>query len=85
MDHIDFIICMKEAGLTLEAIKHYFDLYREGEETLEQREEILAKQQAIILEKMTKQQKTLDYLDYKINLTKDRISQRDHQKMGVNL
>ncbi|WP_086349067.1 MerR family transcriptional regulator [Candidatus Enterococcus clewellii] len=79
-DRIEFILCMKESGLSLEMIKEYFDLYKEGDHTLEKRLSLLQKQEQETKEKLERVQATLDYIHYKMGLTKSNIKKRDKGK-----
>lgn len=65
---IDFILCMRKAGLPIDVLKTYVDLVDQGEDTIDARLEILAEQREQLLTRMQDLQKTLDLLDYKINL-----------------
>lgn len=63
---IDFIACMRTAGLSLEVLKQYTDLVRVGDESLEERKEILIEERKQLLKKKEEMEKVLDRLDYKI-------------------
>lgn len=79
LNHLDFILCMKESQMSLEMIKHYFDLYNLGPETLEQRLDLLKQQRELTEQKQQEIQKTLDYIDYKIQLTEKNLA--EHQEI----
>ena len=70
---IEFIICMKHAGLSLEDIKKFIDLNKEGDKTIPERLEILKHQKKVLTNEIKNKEKTLDYLNYKINLYKGRV------------
>lgn len=70
---IEFIICMKHAGLSLEDIKKFIDLNKEGDKTIPERLEILKHQKKVLTDEIKNKEKTLDYLNYKINLYKGRV------------
>lgn len=63
---IDFIKCMRTAGLPVEVLVEYFALVHQGDETIEARKVILEQQRTQLVGKMAKLQETLDLLDYKI-------------------
>lgn len=63
---IDFIACMRTAGLSLDVLKRYTDLVREGDDTLLERKEILIEERKQLLKKKEEMEKVLDRLDYKI-------------------
>lgn len=63
---IDFIACMRTAGLSLDVLKQYTELVRAGDETLEERKEILIEERKLLLKKKEEMEIVLDRLDYKI-------------------
>ncbi len=67
LKRIEFIKCMRSAGLPVEVLIEYVGLYQQGDQTIEARKEILKEQRAILAAKMAEMQKTLDLLDYKID------------------
>ena len=64
---INFIKCMRSAGLPIEALIEYVALYKEGSKTEVSRKAILIEQRDILQERMSSLQKTLDKLNYKID------------------
>lgn len=73
---IEFIICMKHAGLSLEDIKTFINLNKEGDKTIPARLEILENQKKILADEIKNKEKTLDYLNYKINLYKEKENKK---------
>ena len=65
---IEFIKCMRNAGLEIEVLKEYVKLFREGKSTLAKRKELLEKQREKLLQKQRNINETLERLNYKINL-----------------
>lgn len=63
---INFIKCMKAAGLSIENIRNYVDLFHQGLETIPQRKEILANQLDELLVKRKELDATIAYLQQKI-------------------
>lgn len=64
---INFIKCMRGAGLPIEALIEYVALYKEGSKTEASRKAILIEQRDILQERMDSLQKTLNKLNYKID------------------
>lgn len=63
-----FAKVMRNAGISVEALTKYVALFQQGrEETLEKRRAILFEQRAILQQKISDLNETLDYLDYKID------------------
>ena len=71
---IEFIKCMRNAGLSIEVLTKYVELFNEGKSTLKERKELLIGQREKLLEKQEDIKKTLDRLNYKIELYDDIIS-----------
>lgn len=65
---IDFILCMRKAGLPIDVLKTYVDLVDQGDSTIDARLKILAEQREQLLARMQDLKKTLGVLDYKIDL-----------------
>jgi DNA-binding transcriptional MerR regulator len=63
---IDFIKCMRNAGLAIEQLIRYVQLFPQGDTTIEARKNILKDQREQIVARMAELQRTLDVLDYKI-------------------
>ncbi|MBO6438777.1 MerR family transcriptional regulator [Enterococcus faecalis] len=67
IDWIFTIKCMREAGLSIDSLIEYNALYLEGEETYQDRKEILLKERQNLLDKINDIKLTLDRLEYKIS------------------
>lgn len=66
VDQIQFVLCMKRTGLSLEEIQAYTHLYLAGPETKDQRLTILEQQKAETLKKIQELQDAITYIDKKI-------------------
>lgn len=65
---VDFIKCMRGAGLPVEVLIEYVALVQQGDKTIEARKEILKQQRALVAARLAEMQKTLDLLDHKIEV-----------------
>ena len=65
---IDFIKCMRSAGLPVEQLAQYVQLFPQGDATVEARKKILQDQREQIAARVAELQRTLDLLDSKIAL-----------------
>ncbi|MHC1745718.1 MAG: MerR family transcriptional regulator [Negativicutes bacterium] len=63
---VEFIKCMRGAGLPIEVLIEYVGLFQQGDETIEARKEILIEQRKLLAARMKDMQNTLERLDYKI-------------------
>lgn len=63
---VEFVKCMRGAGLPIEVLIEYVGLFQQGEETAETRKELLIEQRRQLIIRMEDMKKTLERLDYKI-------------------
>jgi DNA-binding transcriptional MerR regulator len=68
LNWIDFIKCMRNAGLPIEQLAQYVQLFPQGDATVEARKKILQDQREQIAARIAELQRTLDLLDSKIAL-----------------
>ncbi len=66
LDWIHTIKCMREAGLSIESLIEYNALYKAGEQTFEERKQILLEERLNLLTKIAELERTLGKLDYKL-------------------
>ena len=65
---IGFVKCMRSAGLSIEVLKQYFELFAKGKRTLKTRRDLLSTEREKLKDRMTELQETLKRLDYKISV-----------------
>ena len=65
---VDFIKCMRSAGLPIEVLIEYVALVQQGDKTIEARKDILIEQRELLTTRMKEMQKTLDILEHKIEV-----------------
>ncbi len=70
---VQFIKCMRSAGLPIEVLIEYVGLVQQGDGTVPARKEILQEQRALLAARIAEMQKTLDLLDYKIEVYENRV------------
>ncbi len=71
---IDLAICMRGAGLPIEAIIEYVQLCQAGSGTISARLKLLQDQRDKLLEQQAKTEQTLERLAYKISVYEQAIS-----------
>ena len=59
---------MRSAGIPIEALIEYCALTQQGDATITARKELLVEERTKLLEKMEDMKKTLDKLNYKIDI-----------------
>lgn len=65
---VEFIKCMRGAGLPIEVLIDYVSMFQQGDSTIDTRKELLIEQRKALAEKIEEMKKTLARLDYKIEL-----------------
>lgn len=63
---VEFVKCMRGAGVSIEALIEYMDLFEEGERTAAARKTLLEEQRELVRSRIADLQAGLDRLDYKI-------------------
>lgn len=79
LKRIEFIKCMRLAGLPIELLIEYYSLVQQGNETSATRKAILEEQQERLITKRDELQKTLDLLAYKISVYEELILQKENE------
>lgn len=74
LKRIEFIKCMRSAGLPIEVLGEYLDLVAAGDETSAQRRQILIEQREILLDRIEELEKVLGVLDHKIEIYDERLA-----------
>ena len=65
---VEFIKCMRGAGLPIEVLIDYVSMFQQGDSTIDARKELLVDQRKVLAKKIEDMNKTLARLDYKIDL-----------------
>lgn len=65
---IEFIKCMRAAGMPIEALIEYMNLFKQGKKTIVARKQLLIEQRDVLLKKQEEIKNTIERLDYKIEL-----------------
>ena len=80
---VDFIKCMRSAGLPIEVLIEYFNLVQQGDRTIDARKEILIEQRGQLLVRMAEMQETLDLLNYKIEVYENAVLKAEKAMIQV--
>lgn len=70
---LEMALCMRNAGLPVEAMIEYLSLFQQGDETISARLELLTSQRKILLDKREEIDKTLERLNYKISVYENAV------------
>src|SRR4030095_14978586 len=74
---VEFIKCMRSAGLPVEVLIEYVGLVQQGDHTIEARKEILVEQRELLAGRMQEMQKTLDILNHKIEVYENAVLKKE--------
>ncbi len=66
IQRVEFIKCMRNAGLPIDVLIDYVSLVQQGDSTMQARMDILKEQRALLAQKIADLQNTLSLLDHKI-------------------
>ena len=81
LDNIEFVLCMRAAGLSVETLERYMQLFEMGDSTAEQRRQILIDQRNSLVKKLEQMQEALKRLDYKIDVYYTEILDKERKML----
>lgn len=76
---VEFIKCMRSAGLSVETLKTYVALFQKGKRTLGARKDLLLAERDRLQARMNELQQTLARLNYKIEVYESAIASKDKE------
>ncbi|MGN1140757.1 MAG: MerR family transcriptional regulator [Oliverpabstia sp.] len=68
------LVCLKKCGMSIQEMKEYLELCLEGESTIPQRKEMLAKKQAALRVSIQELEDSVSYIDWKQNFYDEVLS-----------
>jgi DNA-binding transcriptional MerR regulator len=83
LKRVEFIKCMRSAGLPIEALIEYINLIQQCDNTIEARKEILKEQRELLVNRMNEMQKTLEILNYKISIYEDALLTKEKEIVQI--
>lgn len=76
---IEFIKCMRSAGLPIEVLIEYVTLVQQGDDTTHARKELLIEQRKQLMARMEDMKKTLEILDTKIESYENCVARKEKE------
>lgn len=76
---VEFIKCMRSAGIPIEVLIEYIELFQQGDATIDARKELLIEQRKQLIARMKDMQKTLERLNYKIAVYEQIIVEKEKE------
>ncbi len=80
---VEFVKCMRSAGLPVEVLIEYIGLVQLGDSTIEARKDILVEQRELLITRMEQMQKTLDILNHKIEVYEKTVFKNEKEMIRV--
>lgn len=75
---IEFLKRVRATGMSISDMQHYVNLYRQGDSTLQQRQQILEDHRKAIIEQITILEDTVSFLDMKIERYQSQAQTRNN-------
>jgi DNA-binding transcriptional MerR regulator len=79
LKRVEFIKCMRNAGLPIDVLIEYISLVQQGDQTIQFRKEILTEQRRQLAARMKEMQETLELLDYKIQVYEKAVLKKEKE------
>lgn len=76
---VQFVKCMRKAGVSIEALIEYMRLFEQGDDTIAARKALLEEQRDLVRKRIAEMQAGLDRLDYKIEHYEQTIVQAENK------
>ena len=76
---VEFIKCMRKAGLPIEILIEYISLFQQGDETVVARKELLIEQRNVLISKMEEMKKTIERLNLKIERYEQTVIEKEKE------
>ena len=80
---VEFVKCMRSAGLPVEVLIEYIALVQQGDKTIESRKDILVEQRELLIARMEQMQKTLDILNHKIEVYEKAVLKNEKEMIPI--
>ena len=81
---VEFITCMRSAGLSIEVLIEYVSLFQKGDKTNDARKALLVEQRDILAARIDGLNKTLERLDLKIERYENVLLDKERTMSGFN-
>lgn len=82
LNWIYYIMILRKAGMSIEALSEFVKLVREGDQTIAARKSLFTEQRDALIEQRDNINKTLRYLDFKIDHFEDHMLGYEKEKLA---
>ena len=84
LGHLEFVICFRNAGVSIETLIVYMKLFKKGDSTIEARKQLLISQRDVIQKRLDEIQKTFETLNFKIDNYEKILIEREKELLMKN-
>ncbi|MCM1557568.1 MAG: MerR family transcriptional regulator [Anaeroplasma bactoclasticum] len=81
IDNIEFVVCMRTAGISVEALVRYIKLFDEGDQTANQRRQILIDEREKLKLRVKEMNLALEKLNYKIDVYYSKMLDKEKEML----
>ncbi|MEJ6348004.1 MULTISPECIES: MerR family transcriptional regulator [Holzapfeliella] len=81
MNWVFYIKVLRNAGMSIEALFEFVELFRSEDNTNDYRKQLLIEQRDLLLKEVEERQKTISYLSYKIDHFEDHTLNYENEKL----
>ena len=83
LERLGLIRCLKNTGMSIQAIARFVQLTHEGDHTLEERVELLREHRERVLERMAEMQEHLDKVTWKLNFFTEKLRAYEEEQKQI--
>ena len=80
LEALGLICCLKNTGMSLQEIARFVNLTHQGDQTLEERVEMLRRHRENVVERMAEMQRYLDKVTWKVNFFSEKLREYEESK-----
>ena len=84
LEHLQSVICFRNAGVSIETLIEYMKLYKKGNSTMEARKQLLISQKEAIKKRLEDIQNTYETLSLKIDNHEKLLVEREKELLKKN-
>lgn len=84
LGYIEFVICLRNAGISIGTLIEYLRLLKKGDSTIEARKQLLISQREIMQKKLDEIQSSFERLNFKIDNYEKILIEREKELLTKN-
>lgn len=84
LGYIEFVICLRNAGISIGTLIEYLRLFKKGDSTIEARKQLLISQREVMQKKLDEIQSSFERLNFKIDNYEKILIEREKELLTKN-